>query len=77
MATTYSAWTSAELETRIASLKLAIDAAIAGKAYTFNGRSVSRQDLSELRKQMDYYVAELNKLDRSGIRQRVGVNLGE
>lgn len=70
MATTYSAWTSAELDTRIASLKLAIDAAVNGKAYNFNGRGVTRQDLPELRKQMDYYVAEKNKRDGQGIRVR-------
>ena len=73
MSTTTSAWTSAELDTRIASLKTAIDAAVNGKAYSFNGRAVTRQDLKELRSQMDYYVAEKNKLDRSGIRVRRGV----
>ena len=73
MATTYSAWTSAELDTRIASLKTAIDSAVNGKAYTFNGRGVTRQDLPELRRQMDYYVAEKNKADRSGIRVRRGI----
>lgn len=73
MATTVSGWTAAELDTRIASLKTAIDAAVNGKAYTFNGRSVSRQDLPDLRDQMAYYVGEKNALSRGGIRVRRGI----
>jgi hypothetical protein len=71
--TTYSAWTAAELTVRIAAIKDAIAAAEKGRSYTLEGRSVSRQDLQALRDQLSYYVGELNKLDRSGIRTRRGV----
>lgn len=70
MATTVSGWTASELDTRISAIKDAIAAAETGKAYTFNGRSVTRQDLSALREQMAYYVGEKNRLDRNGVRVR-------
>ena len=73
MATTVSGWSSSELDTRIADIKSAIDAAVQGKAYSFEGRSVTRQDLKALREQMAYYVAEKNRIDRGGIRVRTVV----
>lgn len=73
MATTVSGYTSDELDTLITAIKAAITAALAGRAYTFNGRSVSRQDLAELRKQMAWAVAEKNRIDRGGIRVRRGI----
>ena len=70
MATTVSAYTADELDTLIASAKLAIAAAQGGKAYSFQGRSVARQDLKMLQDHLAWCVAEKNKLDRGGIRAR-------
>ena len=71
--TTFSAWTSAEIDAEITATKTAIEAARTGKSYVFKGRSLTRNDLSELRAHLDYLVREKNKLARQGIRTRRGI----
>ncbi len=56
-------WTRAELTSLLDLWKAAYKAAATGKSYTIAGRSLSRQDLPEIRKQLDYLEGQLEALD--------------
>ncbi len=57
-------WTQAELEEQIALWKEAFKQASTGKSYSINGRTLTRYDLAEIRTQLDYFKAELSRLER-------------
>jgi hypothetical protein len=51
-------------------------AALSGKSYSIGGRSLSRQDLSEIRKGVEVWDARVKRFSNGrngGIRLRVGV----
>ncbi len=58
-----SIWTRDELLSLIATWKAAYQAAATGKSYTIGGRSLTRQDLSEIRAQIKFLGNELRTLD--------------
>ena len=58
-----SIWTRAELTELIALWKAAYKAAATGKSYTIEGRSLTRQDLPEIQKQLAYLESEIAALD--------------
>lgn len=55
-------WTRAELLSLVDLWKAAYKAASTGKSYTIAGRSLTRQDLPEIRKQLTYLETELAAL---------------
>lgn len=57
-----SLWTHEELTSLIADYKAAYKAASTGKSYSIDGRNLTRQDIPEIRKQLDYLQLELQKL---------------
>ena len=59
-------WTRAELLSLIDLWKAAYKAAATGKTYSIEGRSLTRQDLPEIRKQLDYLGNELAALKGRG-----------
>lgn len=58
-----SIWSRAELLELIAKWKAAYKAATTGKSYSIGNRSLTRQDLSEINRQLDRLAAELAALD--------------
>lgn len=56
-------WTRDELLAMRSKWKAAYMAASTGKSYTIDGRSLSRQDLDDIRKQLDYIQEQLEALD--------------
>lgn len=58
-----SIWTRDELLKQIDLWKAAYTAASTGKTYSIEGRSLTRQDLPEIRNQLDYLKGELDALD--------------
>ncbi len=56
-------WTKEELHSLLAHWKAAYKAAATGKSYTIGGRSLTRQDLSEIRNQIDFLGRELRALE--------------
>ncbi len=59
-------WTREELLALIASWKAAYKTASTGRSYTIGGRSLTRQDISEIREQLDFLQRELDALDSNG-----------
>ena len=58
-----SIWTREELLEDIALYKRAIRACASGSSYTIGTRSLTRQDLAELRRHLDYLTFELAALE--------------
>ena len=58
-----SIWTRQELLEEIALYKRAIKACASSSSYTIGTRSLTRQDLKELRSHLDYLVGELAALE--------------
>lgn len=56
-------WTREELLTLIADWKAAYKAAFTGKSYTIGGRTLTRYELPEIRRQLSYLENELAALD--------------
>lgn len=56
-------WTREELLTLIADWKAAYKAASTGKSYTIGGRTLTRYELPEIRRQLSYLENELAALD--------------
>ncbi len=56
-------WTKEELHSSLADWKAAYKAASMGKSYTIGGRSLTRQDLPQIREQLDYLGRELRALE--------------
>ena len=63
---TASTWTREELLSLRSLWKAAYQAASTGKSYTIDGRTLTRQDLDDIRDQFDYIEKELDKLDGRG-----------
>lgn len=61
-----SIWTHAELLSLRTSWKAAYQAAATGKSYTIDGRTLTRQDIDDIRAQLDYIQQELDKLNGGG-----------
>jgi len=61
-----SIWTHEELLDLIARWKAAYKAASSGQSYSINGRSLTRQNLSEIRSQLDFLQRELDALTGNG-----------
>lgn len=61
-----SIWTRTELLDLITCWKAAYRAASTGKSYTINGRTLTRYDLPEIRKQLGYLEGELASVDNGG-----------
>lgn len=57
-----SIWTESELRELIAVWKKAYKAAATGKSYTIQGRTLTRYDLPEIRKQLEYFQSQLDAL---------------
>lgn len=70
--------TIAELRTRLANVRLAIDAALTGKSYRIGDgqsqRELQRQDLSDLRKLEAELERDIARLSGGGV--RYGVYIG-
>ena len=66
-----SIWTREELQDLIAAWKAAYKAAATGQSYTIQGRSLTRYDLPEIRKQLAYLEGELAALEGQGKSRRV------
>lgn len=58
-----SIWTRRELLEMIADWKAAYRAASTGKSYAIGSRTLTRYDLSEIRKQLEWLESELASLD--------------
>lgn len=58
-----SIWSRSELLELIADWKAAYKATTSGKSYTIDNRSLTRQDISEIRRQLDWLTGELAALD--------------
>jgi bacterioferritin (cytochrome b1) len=58
-----SIWTEQELREEIDLYKRAIKACASGSSYTIGSRSLTRQNLKELREHFDYLVGELAALE--------------
>lgn len=56
-------WTREELLTLIADWKAAYKAASTGKSYAIGGRTLTRYELPEIRRQLSYLENELAALD--------------
>lgn len=59
---TSSIWTHEELTSLIAAYKAAYMAASSGKSYSIDGRTLTRQDIPEILRQLDYLKGELAAL---------------
>ena len=59
-----SIWTRQELLEEIDIYKKAIKACASGSSYTIGSRSLTRQNLAELRDHLDYLPGELAALER-------------
>ncbi|MEG2173723.1 MAG: hypothetical protein RRY29_10780 [Desulfovibrionaceae bacterium] len=59
---TTSIWTYEELTSLIAAYKAAYAAASTGKSYALDGRNLTRQDIPEILRQLDYLSGELASL---------------
>ena len=57
-----SIWTEKELQEQIALWKMAYSKASTGQSYTIGSRTLTRYDLSEIRKQLEYLEAEMVKI---------------
>lgn len=58
-----SIWTEQELREEIDLYKRAIKACASGSSYTIGSRSLTRQNLKELREHLDYFAGELAALE--------------
>jgi|GluameStandDraft_1065615.scaffolds.fasta_scaffold151394_2 bacterioferritin (cytochrome b1) len=58
-----SIWTEQELREEIDLYKRAIKACASGSSYTIGSRSLTRQNLKELREHLDYLAGELAALE--------------
>ncbi len=58
-----SIWTRQELLEEIDLYKRALKACASGSSYTIGSRSLTRQNLQEIRDQLDYLAGELAALD--------------
>lgn len=61
-----SIWTREELLTLIAKWKAAYLAVASGKSYTIDNRTLTRQDASVIRAQLEALSRELDSLDNPG-----------
>ncbi|WP_300786837.1 hypothetical protein [uncultured Desulfovibrio sp.] len=59
-----SLWTRDELLALLADWKAAYRAASHGKSYTIAGRTLTRQDIGDIRDQLDYLQRQLDSLTR-------------
>lgn len=57
-----SLWTHEELTSLIAAYKAAYMAASTGKSYSLDGRTLTRQDIPEILRQLEYLKGELAAL---------------
>ena len=58
-----SIWTREELCEQIQLYKAALKACASGASYTIGKRSLTRQDLDDIRKHLDYLAGELAALE--------------
>ena len=61
-----SIWTREELLQLISSWKAAYKAASAGQSYTIDGRTLTRQNVSEIRNQLSYLERQLDAISGKG-----------
>lgn len=61
-----SIWTKSELLELICQWKKAYKAVSSGKSYTIGGRSLTRQDVSVIRAQLDSLARELDAVEHPG-----------
>lgn len=57
-------WKRDELLDLLALWKAAYRAAATGKSYSIEGRSLTRQDLPEIRRQLSFLESELSSLEK-------------
>lgn len=58
-----SIWTKEELQEQIVAYKAALLACASGKSYTIGSRTLTRADISDIRKQLDYFANEIAALE--------------
>lgn len=58
-----SIWTKEELQTHIKAYKEALLNCSQGKSYSVGSRSLTRSDIPEILRTLEYYQAELNMLN--------------
>ena len=61
-----SVWSREELLLLIADWKAAYNAVASGTSYSIGTRSLTRQDVAEIRDQLDFLQRELEALDSGG-----------
>lgn len=61
-----SIWTRDELIQLISSWKAAYKAASSGQSYTIDGRTLTRQNVPEIRNQLSYLERQLDALSGKG-----------
>lgn len=62
--------TLAQAEARLTSWLEADEAVASGQSYTIAGRSLTRADAEEIRKNIQFWDRKVKELDRGGIRIR-------
>jgi hypothetical protein len=62
--------TLAQAEAKLATWMDADDVVATGQAYSMGGRSLTRADAPEIRKNIDYWDKQVQRLSRSGISVR-------
>ena len=68
MAMANSIWTYEEIQEQITLWKKAYTHCAAGKSFSIAGRSLTRQDLGDIKKQLAYLKHELDKITGSNSR---------
>lgn len=61
-----SIWTREEILQLISSWKAAYKAASSGQSYTIDGRTLTRQNVSEIRNQLSYLERQLDAISGNG-----------
>jgi hypothetical protein len=64
--------TLAQAEAKLAEYLAAETTVLSGQAYSIAGRSLTRADLSEIRKGIEYWEAKTKSLTRGGLKMKFG-----
>lgn len=62
-----SIYTAEELQAEIERWKKALSSCATGKSYTIDGRSLTRQDLPEIRKQLAWFERQLARVNGKAV----------
>lgn len=59
----YSPWTLEEIQDNLNTWKQAYQAAASNKSYTIDGRTLTRQDIATIKKELAYWQDELANIN--------------